>query len=275
VRAGGEAQALEAEIQAHGRGRIAVNMKISPLLDASDSAQGVAVVIDDVTEQRDRDLRLGSIRRYLPPQMVDNIHRISQLELGGERREVTCMYVNVYELSHLPPGLRPQQIMETMNRYLALATDCIHAAGGIIDKYMGNVVMVLFNTQLNPMHDHARRALDASLAIRAALAPLYGGTELGERTGGDQHYYRIGIHSGVATLGNVGSLRRREFTAIGDTINLSKRLEESARDGQVIISEDAFRLLDILPQHVRFEEREPLRVKGRQQYTRIYEVFHD
>ena len=93
----------------------------------------------------------------------------------------------------------------------------------------------------------------------------------------DPHYYRIGMHTGIATLGNVGSIRRREFTAIGDTINLSKRLEENAVSGQVIISEDTRRHIETHSNghmsEIQVEEREPVQVKGRQQLTRIYEVF--
>ncbi len=281
VRASGEAQKLEAELQVPERGRIAIDMKISPLIDArgagGGAGQGVALVIDDVTEQRARDQQLGSIKRYLPPQMVENIHQISGLELGGERRDVTCVYINVYDLSHLPPGMSPQQIMETMNRYLAVATECVHQAGGIIDKYMGNVVMALFNTQLNTMRDHADRALASALAVRHDLIPLYADTGMVEINGDikDNHYYRIGINTGVVTLGNVGSLRRREFTAIGDTINLAKRLEENAVDGQIIVSEHTHAQLNAVQDAVHFSPLEPLKVKGRQQFTPIYEVLQD
>jgi adenylate cyclase len=87
----------------------------------------------------------------------------------------------------------------------------------------------------------------------------------------------VGIHSGVATLGNVGSINRRDFTAIGDTINLSKRLEENATRQQIIISQDSLEQLQAHHDNdinaLTFEERAPIKVKGRQQETRIYEVF--
>jgi class 3 adenylate cyclase len=149
----------------------------------------------------------------------------------------------------------------------------IHTARGIIDKYMGNEIMVLFNSQLNPDDNHARCAALAALDLRDAFTSLY------QRLGisPNPHFYRIGIHTGVATLGNVGNLNRRSFTAIGDTINLAKRLEENTTDGQIIISEDALQhMVERNPnvqQEIRFEERDPIQVKGRQQLTRIYEVF--
>jgi adenylate cyclase len=172
-----------------------------------------------------------------------------------------------------PGHFRPQQIMEQLNVYIKRATVPIHEYQGVIDKYIGTEIMVLFNTQLNPMEDHAWRAVKTALAIRDAFVDLY--AELGVNP--DPHYYRIGMHTGIATLGNVGSLRRSEFTAIGDTINLSKRLEENASSGQVLISEATRQHIESQSNGqmsaIRFVEREALKVKGRQQLTRMYEVF--
>lgn len=256
-------QMLEAELEVQRRGRIAVSMKLSPLRDA----QGVALVMDDLTENRQREQLFSMMRRYLPPEMVDNIDTISQIDLGGERREVTCMFVDVRPVETFPADFRPQQIMEQLNIYLTKATDCIHNHKGVIDKYMGNEIMILFNSQLNPMADHAAWAVEAALSLREAFMELY--HELGIAP--EPHFYRVGVNTGVATLGNVGSLNRREFTAIGDTINLSKRLEENTTGGQIIISEDTAAQIDTTD--IRLAELDPLQVKGRRQETRIYEVF--
>jgi adenylate cyclase len=206
--------------------------------------------------------------------MIDNIKAIAGLDLGGERREVTCLFVDIGALSTFPPGLRPPQIMEMLNRHLTVATNCVHNAQGVIDKYMGHEVMGLFNTQISPCDDHAARAVAAALSMREAFERLYKQLEIHP----DQHNYRIGIHTGVATLGNVGSLNRRDFTAIGDSINLAKRLEENAVNGQIIISEDTLTHMrqhgdEIFLSNVLCEECDPIQVKGRQQLTRIYEVF--
>lgn len=267
---------IEAEVDDETGDRRALSMKFSPLKDTRNHTQGVAMVVDDLTEQKVYEQTLDVGRRYLPPEMVDNIETIATLALGGERREVTCMFVDARPLSTFPPGLAPREIMAMLNQHLTIATNCVHNYKGVIDKYMGHEVMSLFNSQLNPQTHHAGLAVEAALAIRAAFVALY--AELGINP--DPHFYRIGIHTGIATLGNVGSLTRRDFTAIGDTINLSKRLEENAGFGQIIISEDAlqhFRAMGggTLPDNIRFEPRDPLQVKGRQQLTPIYEVFRD
>ena len=271
-------QIVDTEVNSPNLGRRSLNVTISPIRDGSQDMQGLALVLNDLTQQRENEEMLRLMRRYLPPEMVDNIHTIAGLALGGERRETTCIFVDVRPLSTFPPDLRPDQIMELLNIYLSVATDCIHRAGGVIDKYMGYEIMGLFNSQLHPLEDHAARAIHAALNIREAFVALY------QEQGIDPnpHYYRVGMHTGIATLGNVGSEIRRDFTAIGDSINLSKRLEENAAPGQIIISEDLRQHFeaqpgDLRPEDVRLEERDAIKVKGRQQPTRIYEVFacHD
>lgn len=272
VREQDQASVFETHTVIPERGSAVLNLKLSPLKNAKQEMQGVAVVLDDLTEQREREESLELMTRYLPPGMVDNIQQIAGLALGGERREMTSMFVYACPYT-IFDYVRPQQMMEMLNVYLEVATAAIHTARGVIDKYMGNEIMVLFNSQLNPDPNHGRCAILAALDLRDAFVSLY------ERLGvaPNPHYYRIGIHTGVATLGNVGNLNRRSFTAIGDTINLSKRLQENATDGQIIISEDTLRHITTLNPDIardaRFEERAPLQVKGRQQLTRIYEVF--
>ncbi len=254
------------------RGETVLNLKLSPLKNTADETQGVAVVLDDLTMQREREELLELMTRYLPPGMVDNIEQIAGLALGGERREMTSMFVYVCPYDIIGEGSRPQQLMELLNVYLEVATDAIHKAQGIIDKYMGNEIMVLFNTQLNPDAKNASCAVETALVLRDAFVDLY--QRLGINP--QPHYYRIGIHTGVATLGNVGSMNRRSFTAIGDTINLSKRLQENATAGQIIVSEDTVRHIanhNNSYGQFRFDERESIQVKGRTQLTRIYEVF--
>jgi adenylate cyclase len=169
--------------------------------------------------------------------------------------------------------LRPREVMALLNEYHDVATACIHSSNGVIDKYMGTEIMALYNTQFNPMEDHAYQALEAALLMREAFISLYEWQGINP----NPHYFRIGIHSGVATTGNVGSLSRRDFTALGDTINLAHRLLENAKPGQILVSESCCeyiqRALGNYPDHVVFGAQEPIKVKGRQQLTTVYEVL--
>ncbi len=253
-----------------------LKFKFSPLKDENDVTQGVTVVVDDLTEQNEREALINVLENYLPPGLLPRIHEIAQIGLGGERREVTCMFAESRPYNSFDPEIAPQDLMATLNRYLTVGAQAVQLHDGVIDKYMGSEIMVLFNTQLNPQPDHTLRAIDAALDMRDAFVAFY--KEIGIDP--DLHWYRIGINSGIATLGNVGSVRRRNFTAIGDTINLSKRLQENATAGQIIISEATLlQARAAAGAHdipgVRLEERDPIKVKGREQYTRIFEIFRD
>ncbi|MDX2141238.1 MAG: adenylate/guanylate cyclase domain-containing protein [Chloroflexota bacterium] len=255
--------ALEAEPDIPNRGRIALQLKISPLKTADGATEGVAMVLDDLTAERERTQTLDLLRRYLPPGMVENIQHIAQLGLGGERREVTCLFIDVGDLETMTV-VRPAQKMDLLNVRLDAVTTLVHQAGGVIDKYIGNDVMALFNTQLNPQPAHARLAVETALLLRDQFVAA-----------GGQAHYRIGIHTGIATLGNVGGIQRQSFTALGDSINLAKRLQENAFSAQIIVSEAT---LDSIAAHggiadLRFHELAPIMVKGRHQATQVYEVF--
>jgi adenylate cyclase len=268
-----EAETIESTLTRKDHTSRSVSFKLAPLRGSDNQTNGVAVVADDVTDKREREQELRVMRTYLPPELVDKIGDISKLSLGGgEKREVTCLYVEVYTLSKLK-YFRPREVMDILNTYIGVVTAAIHETQGVVDKYMGNEVMAMWNTQLNPQKDHGYLAIEAALRMRERFVELY--KELGLDP--NEPLYRIGMHTGVATLGNVGSPSRRDFTAIGDSINLSKRLEENSKLGQIIVS------IDTLTQfqnntaenlaNYRFEERPPILGKGKSVPTQVYEAF--
>ncbi len=271
VRERGERQVVETDLEMPERGRVALSIKLSPLRDAEQRTQGVAMVLDDLTEQRQREEMLEVMKRYLTPALLANISDIAQIAVGGVRREVTCLFADVRPLSTFEPGLKPQKRMEMLNEYLSVASEAMHACDGVVDKYIGTEIMALFNTQLNPLENHAVQAVEAALQMRDAFVTLYKRLKIKP----DPHFYRVGIHSGVATLGNCGSFSRRDFTAIGATINQSKRLEENSHHGQIIVSEDTLRYIEAMGgmANAVFEPREPIQAKGIEEPIPIYEVF--
>ena len=267
----GRQEMLELAPSLPERGEAYLNLKLTPLKNQDQVTEGVAIVVDDLTEIKRRDATLDVVRRYLPPAMVDNIQSLDELGLGGERRQVSTLFVDVRPFHTFPANIDPQGLMELLNLYLTVGAEAIHNHTGVIDKFMGNEIMGLFNTQLNPSEDHAWWAVQAALKMADDYVELT--SHLGEEP---VPYYRIGIHTGIATLGNVGSPTRREFTAIGDSINLAKRLQENALTGHIIVSDDTFRhcqdwLLD--PANgIQVVERPSIQVKGRRQATQIFEI---
>ncbi len=264
-------ESIEVQSMIPERGEVSLSIKLSPLKNSSQVTQGVAIAVDDETELKARNAQLKVIRRYLPPAMVDNIQSIDQLGLGGERRMVTTMYIDVRGFSTFPASLRPREVMQMLNDYLTVASDEVTHFTGVIDKYMANEIMALFNTQLNPTEDHALRALLAALEMADNYLDFY--QKHGEDP--DMRYYRVGIHTGIATLGNAGSKTRKEFTAIGDSVNLAHRLLENALPGQIIISRETAQHCSEALTHledIQIIERGDIMVKGRQQPVSIYEV---
>lgn len=265
------AQTIELTVDIPNRGRLALSLTLSPLKDANDVTQGVTVVMDDITHLQEHETTINAMKRILPPEMVDNINDIANIQLGGVRREVTCLFADVRPLVTLTE-VPPSDKLRIINLYQAVATECIHAVGGIIDKYMGNEVMALFNTQLNPNANHAQQALECGLLMRDRFLDLY--KELGISP--DPHYYIIGMYTGEATLGNVGSFNRREFTAIGNTINTSKRVQENAARGTVTIVQQTYdhiiRVNDGALAY-EFHDRDPIYGKGLSEGMKAYEVY--
>jgi adenylate cyclase len=266
----GSQEIIEIEPVIPERGEVNLNLKLTPLKN-QDETEGVAIVVDDLTEIKRRDATLNVVRRYLPPAMVDNIQSLDGLGLGGERRVVTVMFVETRPFHAFPPHLRPPELMELLNLYLTVGAEAIHNQNGVIDKFMGNEIMGLFNTQLNPSDTHAWWAVQAALKMADEYSTL--SEKLGE---GPDPYYRIGIHTGVAALGNVGSPTRREFTAIGDTVNLAKRLQENAAPSQIILSEETYQQcaeqINDPANRILVLERATIQVKGIRQAVKIFEI---
>jgi adenylate cyclase len=196
--------------------RQALQVAASPM--PAGDAGGTVLVIEDVTATVLREATIDSIRRFLPAGLADEVQQYADLVQGGARREITCLFAALgddptYETT-------PAEQMAAATARISRASGIIHASGGIIDKIMGHEIMALWNSPLNPCADHAARALAAALAL--ADRPGWAGS--------------AGLHSGDATLGNVGSATRREFTAVGDTVNLARRLQQGARPGQILAS---------------------------------------
>ena len=219
---------VELQPDVPGRGQLVLDMRLSPLKDHDQHTQGLTILINDLTEIRHREATLNEVRRYLPPAMVENIRTIDNLELGGEEREISVVFADVRGFTGFSEQLEPEALMTIINRYLAVASDAVHLYEGIIDKYMGDAVVGMYNTQLNPQpDDHVLRA------IRAAMSMLYDVQALHEILPPDLClWYGIGIDTGMAVLGNVGSQERKEFTALGKPMDYAKKLQEAAEQGR-------------------------------------------
>ncbi len=264
VRQDGARVLLSAQPEIEGLGQRQWNLIISPLLETGTLGQGVVIVLDDLTEVRQREAQLGLVSRYLPLALVENIRNVDEFDMGGQEREISVLHCDVRGFTSFSERLDPAVLMEIINSYMSLSSDAINLYEGIVDKYMGDAVTGLFNTQFNPQEDHALRA------VRAAMSMMYDLLALHEILPEDQRvFYGIGVHTGMAVLGNIGSHDRKEFSALGDAMDLGKLLQENALAGEVLISPETYARVQ---EYYECEPLEPRKTKGREDFTLMYKV---
>jgi PAS domain S-box-containing protein len=254
----GETQ--RAEIDLVGRERAdttTLDMTFSPLIDAQQRMLGVAVVLDDISEKK----RLESVRRYLPSKLVDKIRDLDAAQ-RPQRRTLSVLFADLRGFSTYGEALDPEQLFRTINGYFTLAVQAISRYQGLTDKFMGDAVMALFNTPLNPQDDHVQRALRTALMMQR-MTKTYR-----ENLRPEKHlHFGVGIHTGVAVAGNVGSDLRKDYSAIGDAVTLAKRLQEIAQPDQIIISQTTYAQVK---DWVEVDKLETVQVKGRRAREQIY-----
>lgn len=258
VRHTGGIQNTEVDIAVPNRtGMTTLNITFSPLRDSEQSALGVAMVLDDVSEKK----RLESVRRYLPPALVDQIRDLDAAQ-RPQRREITVLFADIRGFSTFSENLDPEKLIQIINGYFTEAVQAITQYEGLTDKFMGDAVMALFNTPLNPQARHAERAVYTALMIQERMATYY--ADLPEY---HQLHFGVGIHTGEAVVGNVGSHLRKDYSAIGDAVNLAKRLQENAAPDQIVVSQTVY---DAVKELVVVEALPAMQVKGRQALEQVY-----
>jgi adenylate cyclase len=247
----------------HGE-QLYLDLSVSRLLGSGGEALGVAIVVDDVTEKRHHEREQALVRRYLPSGLVDWLPYGAELGLRQERRVLSVLFADIRGFTTFSEVTPPERVMEVLNNYLTLAEAAVRFNWGIVDKYMGDAVMALFNTPLLERTDHAWRAVRTAWTLREAIHVYHQHIAPEERLS-----LGIGICTGEVVVGNVGTEDRMEYTAVGDTVNLAQRLQESANPRQILISH---RTWEMVRNRVKVNALPAIRLKGRQAFTRIYEL---
>ncbi|HET8900740.1 MAG TPA: adenylate/guanylate cyclase domain-containing protein [Holophagaceae bacterium] len=186
--------------------------------------------------QREREARFRQrLERYHSPAVVDQILRNSQNKeapgLQAKRCEITVLFADISGFTRMSEGLEPLQLAGILNRTFEALTEQIFVRGGTLDKYIGDAIMAFFGAP-NPEPDHAQRAVEAAVAMQEVLKVLNA-----ERPEGfPELRMRIGINSGEAFAGDIGSEKRMDYTVMGATVNLASRLESSvAKPGMIVV----------------------------------------
>ncbi len=177
------------------------------------------------------------LERYHSPAVIERIAASSESTSGefalmAEERDVTVLFADVVGFTHRCESMEPHGVVDLLNRYFSEMTDVVFRHEGTLDKFIGDCLMAVFGAPL-PAADHAQRAVETALEMREEL------DELNEPLSPEARVrFRVGIHSGKVVAGDIGSVRRSDYTVLGATVNLASRLESAvARPGQIVISE--------------------------------------
>ncbi len=181
-----------------------------------------AIIISYNQEGKQRRYLKSAFKQYLSPAVIENlIEHPEQLSLGGSRKRISIFFSDVQGFTSMSEKLAPEELTSLLNDYLSAMTDIILESGGTIDKYEGDAIIAFWNAPLE-QKDHARRALEAAISCQQKLNQI---RESLEKRTGCPFYMRIGLNTGDAVVGNMGSRSRFDYTMLGDSVNLAARLE--------------------------------------------------
>ena len=195
---------------------------------------------------------------YLDPRQVKQLQdNPDSLKLGGERKYCSFLFTDVRGFTSLSERLEPEEVTEIMNKALTIQANAVKKYGGMVDKYIGDAMMAIFNAPVD-VDMHEDRAILTAIEIKKQMAKANLGIDIG-----------IGINSGDAVIGNMGSDTRFDYTAIGDAVNLAARMESSCKEvgEDIVIAENTALQTDI-----KLVKLNPIKVKGKSKAIKIYTI---
>ena len=253
-----------------------VLMDVSFAAATSFSVYAVLTYLKYMTEESQRKAVRAAFSQYLPPAVVERLAaHPEQLRLGGEARELTILFSDVRGFTAISENLPPEELGPLVNRILNAMTGAVLEHGGTVDKYIGDCVMALWNAPLDDP-EHARRACRGALAMVEAVRLLDRDLAAAAREAGvpERHIaVGVGLNTGPAVVGNFGSDYRFDYTALGDTVNLSARLESLSPVYRcpVVIGEST---KAAVPDFAALEI-DLAQVKGRKEEVRVFALLGD
>ena len=245
------------------RGTVDWRLNLSPLKDANHTTQGVAIVLDDLTERKALEAQRRLFERMVSPAVIQQIDPNS-LRMDGKRNDITILFADIRGFTSFSEKQSPEKLVSVLNRYLAAAAEAVLDEEGTVDKFLGDAVMAWYNAPI-PQPDHTLRAVRTALAIRSAIEELYLDLPPEAQLG-----FGVGIHYGEAVLGLIGTEKKLEYTAIGDSVNTAKRVQENSQKNQILISENAYLRVK---KHIYVDKLDALNVKGKSKPIKVYEVL--
>jgi len=256
---------VDTDLLVEGYEAVSVNLTAVPLRNMRDEPIGSMLIMEDVT--REKRLR-NTMSRYMSKAVMDQLLEKGDAVLGGTGREVSVLFSDIRGFTALSERLGARQTVAMLNEYFTDMVDVVFAHNGILDKYIGDMIMAVFGSVLTSEED-ADNAVTVGSRMMVTLRELNA-----RRVGAGQEPIRIGvgISTGHVVAGNIGSPKRLEFTVIGDRVNLAERLQNANKyygTSVLICDKTAARL----KRAVRLRELDLMRVRGLQNPIPIYEVL--
>jgi len=232
-----EEQLIDTELSVDPHQKIIVNLSVIPLFGAQHEIIGTLLVIEDISQEKRIKQMLS---RYLSPEVMQElIYSPEGLKLGGELKEVTFLISDLRGFTCLSSNLAAQDIVAILNRYLNYMAKIITDYGGTIDEFQGDGILAFFGAPLT-FSDDAQRAVSCAVEMQTVM----------EKFNQEQDQLKlprlemgIGIHTGSAVVGNIGSEIRAKYGAVGSAINFAFRVESCTKGGQILLSEKTYHLV--------------------------------
>jgi adenylate cyclase len=216
-------------------------------------------------ERRARREAVAMFSRFVNPEVVKQLIERGGIEGAGQTRQVTLLFSDIRGFTTLSEAKRPEEVVAILNRYFSMQVDVVWRHGGTLDKYIGDCIMALWGAPLDDAQQ-ARNAVACALDMADTLQVFK--RELGA---GDANFdVGIGVHSGPAVVGFIGSEKKREYTAIGDTVNLASRIEGLTKDAKrrILVSRET---MEQCADAFDFVSCGTFPVKGRAQPVELFE----
>ncbi len=225
--------------------------------------RGVLVLVDDISET---EILRDTFSRFLSQHVMEQILSDADLRsLRSARRDVTVLFADIRDFTAFAEQHPPEQVVDVLNAYFDVMVHVLFEYQGTLDKFLGDGVLALFGTPL-VQPDHPQRAVQAALDMQRATTSL---NATRQRRGQPTLHIGIGINSGEAIVGNIGSEKRMEYTVIGDMVNVAHRLQALARGGEILIGASTLPHVEPL---VTVYDTVETRVKGRRQSVRAHRI---
>ncbi|MEX0799213.1 MAG: adenylate/guanylate cyclase domain-containing protein, partial [Bacteriovoracaceae bacterium] len=213
----------------------------------------------------------GAFSRYVAPAIVnDMLEHPDKLKVGGEKRNITCLFSDVRDFTSISEQLSPSDLGWALNRYMGKMTDIVFETNGTLDKYIGDAIVAFWGAPLD-IGDHVNKALEGAVGMLEALPAI---NEEFKQKGLPEFKIGLGLNSGDCSVGNMGSDQIFAYTALGDAMNLGARLESLCKHygAQILVSEHTFEKMDQSKFTARLIDK--VKVKGKTEPVGVYEVLY-